>query len=217
MTSAPWHWLEPRASGGEFEHSFCGPVAGSMAPCPNCRAPLLLYDQFDPRDRRLGLGELGVAKVSCVFCWRCALSQAPLHYRLSADGSVELLSFGRGAVEVDFPYPDYPRAFPRAALVLVAPAPRELDALEQIRAGALWHDLEPDLRQLLVPRHRAGPGLAPRDETLPCVLCAKPMDTIAVFGDANLDPRGFSGNDNVEVRFRACPRCATLAASQSSD
>lgn len=43
------------------------------------------------------------------------------------------------------------------------------------------------------------------------------MDTFAIFGDAHLDSRGFSGNDTVEVRFRACPRCATLAASQSSD
>ncbi|MBK8178651.1 MAG: hypothetical protein IPK67_07120 [Planctomycetes bacterium] len=217
MTSPLWHWLEPRASGGEFEHFFCGPAAGSMPPCPNCRAPLLVYAQFDPRDRRLGLGELGVAQVNCVFCWRCALAQAPLHYRLSAEGSVELLSFGRGAVEVDFPYPDYPRAFPRAALVLVEPTPRELGALEQIRAGALWHDLEPDLRHLLVPRHRAGPGLASQVRSHACALCGKAMTGFAVFGNSNLDPRGFTGSESAEVGFQACVACAAVAAVQWCD
>lgn len=101
--------------------------------------------------------------------------------------------------------------------MLVEPTPRELGALEQIRAGALWHDLEPDLRHLLVPRHRAGPGLTDRDGSQGCLLCARPMAAFAVFGDANLDSRGFTGNDTVEVCFRACPRCATIAASQSSD
>lgn len=213
-TGASWHWLRPVAEARGFRHRFCGVAESASCDCTNCGVPLLHYASFDARDPRLGLRELGLALVPCAFCWRCVLAQEPLHYRLSAAGAIELVAFGRGEPVTDFPYPEYPREFPGSALELVEPTPRELSALERIRAGGLWHDLEPDVRHLIVPRHRAGielPGEAPP----PCTLCSRPTRAFATFGDANLDPRGFTGNETVETHFSICADCATVAVVQT--
>jgi hypothetical protein len=104
---------------GGVGHVFCGPCTISGAICPNCAAPLLQFVNFDLSDARIGLAALRARHLPLLFCWRCPLAQAPFAYRLLPDGSVELVACETGKPENDFPYPDYPVAFPPATCDLV--------------------------------------------------------------------------------------------------
>lgn len=219
MERKAWSWLEPTApDAGEHAHVFCGQQRLRGGRCPNCAAALLLYASFDARDARLGLAELGLAELPCLFCWRCELAQAEFQYRLLSGGGLEILRCARGPVQEDFPYEDYPDHFPRGGLRLVRPSREELDALARVRDGALWHDLPESLRHVSIPRHRFGDKIPMPLPTAPgCSICSAPTTPLAAFGDSNFDPRGFTGNDQVQLRFFLCRPCAVVVALQSCD
>jgi len=219
METKAWFWLEPTAAdAGEHAHVFCGEQSLRGGRCPNCAAALLLYARFDARDARLELAELGLPELPCLFCWRCELAQAEFQYRLLADGGLEILRCAHGAVQEDFPYANYPDHFPRGGFRMVVPSREELDALARVRDGAMWHDLPESLRHVMIPRHRFGDKTPePLTGAPDCSICSAGTTLLAAFGDSNLDPRGFTGNDQVQVRFFFCRDCAVVAALQGCD
>lgn len=201
----------------EPQHVFCG---AARAECPNCARPLLQYARLDAGDERLSLQALDAPELPLLFCWRCALAQAPFHYRLESGGTIALTRFERGPVEADFPYPDYPAAFPAAPLRLVPVAPDDARILRFVREGVIdatevWRT-HPDL---VAPRHHA--ASAPQFLTAPpgllCSTCTQPMRFLAGFGDANLDARGFVGEETVQVLFHLCAPCAEIGVVQVCD
>jgi hypothetical protein len=199
-------------------HVFCGAPAARDAECPNCERPLLRYAELESSDPRLGLEALG--RLPLLFCWRCELSQEPLHYRVLSSGAVELTRWARGEVQADFPYPDYPDAFPAGELVLEALDPADEEVLRALRSGEfcateLWRDHP----HLVDPQHHcaASPLYLSEPPRLHCTSCAGPMRFLVAFGDACLDPRGFVGEPGVQVLFFLCSSCREVGVCQVCD
>ncbi len=219
---APGYWLEfaPGEAEPERGHVFCGTHAQPSARCPNCDAPLLQYAALDVRDARLSLRLALDGRLPLLFCWTCALAQDELHYRVEPSGALALLACGRGGVETDFPYSQYPRAFPAGRLTLAPIAPAEQSVIAAANRGEIpgWR-LGHEHPELAAPRHQLGGeplhagGLRPRR----CAGCGEPMPFLAAFGDACLDPRGFTGNPFVQVLFHVCARCTAVCAVQTCD
>lgn len=219
MASTGAYWLvfgSPKHTAGEPRHVFCGP---SGHPCPSCHFPLLRYAELDLSDWRLGQGHGLDGRVELLFCWRCGVSQSPFHYRIGP-GGLESLRFGVGPPETDFPYADYPEAFPASALSLVEVPADELRTLAHAREGKMdITDLWLSRPDLVDPRHHVAPApLFVRDPSgLVCTTCSQPMSFLAGFGDCNLDPRGFVGESTVQVLFYRCGTCQELGAQQVCD
>lgn len=199
-------------------HAFCGATRARGAECPNCERPLLRYAELESSDPRLGLPDLG--RVPLLFCWRCELSQEPLHYRLLSAEAIELRRWGRGGVQEDFPYSGYPDELPESELSLEALSREDERVLRSIRNGELhvtdlWHTHP----HLVEPQHHlsTSPLYLVDPPQLRCTSCAGPMRFLAAFGDACLDPRGFVGEPGVQVLFFLCGDCREVGACQVCD
>lgn len=209
-------------AGSEYQHFFCGSHEVPGAWCPNCNKPLLLFLALDTTDPRLNLKEHPFRILSLFFCWTCNIAQKPLYYQFSVDGSVSLLEYGCGGGEPDFPYEDYPVYFPGAPALLV-PIPDVFQTiLTLLNMGEIYayaiHKRHPDLQK---PRHQVGgePFLVQQnpDYEMICPLCKRRMPFWASIGDDCLDPRGFTGNEWVQVIYNYCQRCRVIGAFQQCD
>lgn len=210
---------DPHPPGG-IGHTFCGPCTVPGAVCPNCSAPLLQFANFDLGDARLRLSALPARRLPLLFCWRCPLAQAPFAYRLLENGSVELVTYGRGQPESDFPFPDYPEAFPSVTCDLLPLTKAQQSMIAELNAGEFIDPAVADGLLLDVLRHQIGgePYLVqPGAGALNCPKCKAELPLLAVIGDDTIDGRGFTGNDYVQVLYFLCSKCAILAAYQSCD
>ncbi len=203
-----------------FGHHFCGEHDIAGAWCPNCDKPMLRLLSLDTSDPRLGLASLGAPLVHLLFCWTCNLAQDATSYRLRNGGGVELLRHRRGGVETDFPYADYPRAFPGRSFELVPVTPAEQALLDTLNAGE-WRadDLPPDAQHLGTPRHQVGgrPLLLQGPPDAPCPECGAPMTFVACCGDETADGGSFAGNAFVQVVFVLCVRDRIVTSFQRCD
>jgi hypothetical protein len=209
---------DPLASGDG--HACCGPCTIRGAVCPNCSAPLLQFVNFDLRDPRLGLSTFRARHLPLLFCWRCPLAQEPFAYRLLEDGGVDLIACGIGEPEIDFPYPDYPAAFPAAKFGLVPLTDAQQATVADLNAGAISDQKLVDGLLLDVPRHQIGgepylvqPGMG----AMVCPKCKVELPLLATIGDDTVDGRGFTGNDYVQVLYFLCANCSVVTAYQTCD
>ncbi len=210
------------AHGSEYRHYFCGPHEVSGAWCPNCAKPLLRFLALDTSDPRLNLKQPSFPVLSLLFCWTCNIAQEPLYYQFREDGSVVLLEWGHGGAQTDFPYENYPVHFPGAPALLV-PIPDVVQTIlmllnvGEINAYAI-HKRHPDLAR---PRHQFGgePLLVQHnpDYEMTCSLCGRRMPFLASVGDDCLDPRGFTGNEWVQVIYHYCEHCRVIGVFQQCD
>ena len=165
--------------------------------CPNCMLPFLQLMNLDVRDPRLGLQSLGLANLPLVFCWRCAVRQGELQYRVNASGQVELQEWRSGAMDPGFPYAGYPVAFAEFQVDL-----KELPA-----------------RRDKKPRHQIGgqPLLLAGDPYLSCSICGKAMVFLASVADSMPSGESVAGNEWVQTVFWLCKGCAVVCVLQDLD
>lgn len=215
------------------QHTFCGAHRIPGAWCFYGDHPLLRLLSLDTADERLGLADLGVPQVHLLYCWRCDVGD--LDYRLERDGSVSV--FGEkewGALlrqrgvdieevrarlrqpETDYPYSGYPAAFPSRSARLVAVAQDDEQALLAAERG---EDVSlPEA--LTTPKHQVGglPYLVQGTSYIPaCPGCGADMAFVATIADDCGDPRGFVGNEWVQVVFFLCADCKRVHALNMAD
>lgn len=210
----------------KFGHQFCGAHNIAGANCPNCQKPLLRFLTLDTTDERIGLSQLGERRIHCLFCWTCNIAHEPFYYKHHDDGSIALIEYGKDGVEVDFPYEDYPSAFPEASVTLLEIASDAQKAIQSVNAGRLkissWRDKHPDLFGC---QHQIGgePFLIQRnpnyatERDIRCPECKKSTPFFVSIADDCLDERGFTENDGVQVIFNLCRQCLTMCAFQQCD
>lgn len=210
-------------TGTRYKHSFCGPNDLPNAVCPNCTKPLLRFLSIDTHDTRLGLSDVANGQLSLYYCWTCNVAQAPFYYSMTEDGGVTLLEYGPGGACLDFPYVDYPTAFPGAPAVLLemtGEAQRLIQAFHEDDEFT-WEDIPEGLRYLIDCRHQIGgePFLIQRnpEEQMACCRCHRRMPFLAAIGDDCLDARGFTGNVAVQVLYFYCTNCHVIGAFQQCD
>lgn len=148
------------------------------------------------------------------------MAQAPFAYRLLENGSVELVIYGTGRPESDFPYPEYPAAFPSVTCDLLPLTKAQQAMIAELNAGEFVEPAVADGLLLDVPRHQIGgepylvqPGMGAMD----CPTCKTELPLLATIGDDTIDGRGFTGNDYVQVLYFLCSTCAVVAAYQTCD
>ena len=217
-----------RETSTQFGHYFCGAHAIAGADCPNCQKPLLRFLTLETSDKRVGLSHLGERQIHCLFCWTCNIAHESFYYKHNSDASVSLLEYGEGGVETDFPYDDYPIAFPGASVNLIEISEDAQKAMKSVNVGRLkissWRDKHPDLFGC---RHQVGgqPFLIQRNpdyeigRDIRCPECKNRMPFLAAIANDCLDERGFAGEEGagVQVLFNLCRACLTLHAFQQCD
>jgi len=216
----PSGWLVRTDSGAGENHYACGEHEIAGAVCPNCDKPMLRMLLLDTSDERLGLSRLDVPFVHLLFCWTCELAQSRLVYRLLPSGGVELLRYGTGGVESDFPYENYPPFF-QGADVCLQPVPvSEARTIAALSDGSLsMTKLPAKQRHLSRPRDQVGgnPLFLQGSPAVVCPECSEPMSFLACCADETPDGRGYTGNDFVQVVFMLCERDRVVSCFQECD
>lgn len=204
---------------GKYNHVFCGPHDVKGTDCPNCKKPLLRFLSLDARDKRLEMADMGLKTVDLLYCWTCDVSGwPPFWYQMKKDGSIKILKYNKSNREKDFPYKKYPDYFPKRPARLVKVTARQQKILRKINSGdfntACKH---PDLDE---PRHQVGgePYLVQKWlDAYKCIKCNRRMSLIASIADNCVDPRGFAGNEFVQVLYHLCRKCRIIQAHHEVD
>lgn len=148
----------------------------------------------------------------------------PFYYRVNSDRTITLLQYRKGPATPEWPYPNYPDAFPEARARLFRLTEEVQDAMRALHLGEEadylndedeWPDF-PDLDYILGHDewHQVG-GESYNCygwHTMPCPLCSGPMPFLAHIVDKCADPRGFVGGRDWDVLFHACTKCFVLGA-----
>lgn len=205
----------------EPTHMFCGSNCNPTTVCPNCEKPLLRYLSLNPLDEKLELGALLKRSIDLYFCWRCPLAQSLFTYRLVGEDGIKILKIALGQAEIDFPYANYPEAFPSRRCCL-SPLPdhaiKNIVLCNENRLGEIPAD---ESIHLLKPAHQVG-GVPILLQPYPsngisCIGCGNEMPILASMGDDSGDGLGFTGNSYVQVIFCFCGQCRIVSAYQSCD
>lgn len=207
-------------SARNHDHRFCGDHRIEGAVCPNCDKPMLRVMSLDTADARLELQDLGVPAVHLLFCWTCNLAQGESAYELREDGGIRWVSYLRGGVERDFPYPDYPPAFPGTGLELEALSREDQATLIRLNEGSLDPSkLDVSRAPLCQPAHQIGgePFFVQSPPAELCPVCWEPMLFLASVADATLDGRGFTGNSGVQQLYMLCRKDRIVTTLQQCD
>jgi thiol-disulfide isomerase/thioredoxin len=210
----------------EFSHIFCGSHSVEGAWCPNCQKPLLRFLALDTNDPMLGLEKTPFQWLSLFFCWTCEIAQTPFYYCFAANGDVQLLKYGEGGVQLNFPTENYPTYFPQAHFRF-----KPLTEKEQITIKRLNRDQIDEGKPLHLnrPEHQIGgePFLVQKNpdfqtdawgkKTLTCPKCKKLMPFLVAIGEKTRGKQGFSGNEYVQVIFNYCQRDRIICAFQQCE
>lgn len=207
---------------GTFEHIFCGAHSVSGALCPNCHKPLLRFFSLVIADPNLQLDDDWGTHLHLFFCWTCNVSQQAFFYAQESETTIAILECGLGGMEQDFPYENYPTAFPAANAWLVKIEQTEQALLQDLNreTTGIWQVPE-TMSYIARPNHQyAGePFLVQRniDVSQVCPQCCHEMTLLISVADDNLDVRGFTGNSFVQVLFFVCESCRVVGAIQQCD
>lgn len=220
---------DKRKTAPRYQHVFCGEHEIPGAHCYVADHPMLRFLSLDTRDPRLGLDLGPIRFVHLLYCWSCDVGNVAYH--LSEDG-VEMLGekefladlrkrrltlarFRKQlAASSDYPYADYPTAFPRRDARLVAVTSASEARQHRIELGT------EEAPRGVVAHHQVGglPHLAQGASYVPeCEECEKPMAFVAAIADDCVDPRGFVDNSGVQVLYFLCVPCRRIQGTNVCD
>lgn len=225
------HSHKDMALNQRYTHTFCGQHDISGAQCPNCRKPLLCFLQLDVRDPRLLIQNSVGTSLSLLYCWTCqGAGGSTFFYRNIDQSKVIILEYGITPFTKGFPYKNYPIYFPKARALLHQLKPDVQQYIRRLnREDFAEYELPEQYQDLDVPRHQIGgePYLIQHNPdyifdkvygvSMDCPICGNLMPFFAAIGDHCTDPRGFTGNEFVQVLFHYCSQCCVVAAFNQCD
>jgi hypothetical protein len=218
-------------------HVFCGRHSVPGAWCPNCDKPFLRFLTLDLSDPLIQLRPPG-EHLSLLYCWTCPVAQEDFYYQCRIDGSISILSCGKGRPSTQFPYGDYPMFFPERNVRLVDIPRRTQELFCRANAAKLastYSDVGgmptfenaptvPCHEALVLvggmePSHQIGgqPLLLDTYWPMRCPQCQRRMPFLASIGDQSGTQTGFTGNPFVQVLYHYCPSCRCVGAYQQTD
>ena len=138
----------------------------------------------------------------------------PFYYSFAANGEVQLMKYGEGGVQLNFPTENYPIFFPQAYFKLQPLTKKEQTTIKELNRDEIDEVvIDSKTPHLSRPEHQIGgePYLVQKDpdfqtdawgkETLTCPKCKKLMPFLAAIGEKTKGKQGFSGNEYVQVIF----------------
>lgn len=202
-------------------HYFCGSHQIMGASCPNCHKPLLRFLSINLADKRLSLTSSLFKNLPLFFCWTCNIAQELFYYKVINDSTINIIKYKKGGVETDFPYSDYPTFFPGRQAFLEEIPDNVQHILSRLNAREIDEaDVMEQYPTFCKPRHQLGGEpylIQPELSSVGCPMCKDRMPFLASIGDDCVDPRGFTGNEYVQVLFFYCKRCSVIGAFQQCD
>jgi hypothetical protein len=233
-TFSPGSWLlTDDSTPDDAPHRFCGAHDIPGAICIHGH-PLLRLFSLATSDPALGLGDLGIPFVHLLCCWRC--DATTVDYLLTPDGGVDVFAAERRAAwlksleqrgidvaahvarmdsrATDYPYEEYPFAFPgRPVRLQPLTATEQEELLDRELNGS-------SAARRLRARHQVGglPYLAQGSDFVPtCAGCGEKTIFFASVADDCTDPRGFTGNSGVQMVYFLCPGCRRVSGFNVCD
>lgn len=215
------YFAVPRNGPSEPPHShlLCGRTALRGAISPNSGRPLLQLLALNTSDERLDPPRSRLTALPLLYSWTCPISEGVFSYRVTTD-HVDLIVFDSGDPYEDFPYEDYPVAFPGQPVELVPLTGVEQDAILRLNTTDVPFAERERFADLDKPRHQVGgvPRLLqpPMDE-MKCPSCGARMPFLASIANENGTLRGFADNDFVQVIYHLCRACVVLSCYHMVD
>lgn len=215
------YYLEFKKS--RFAHAIGGrnELPGAVCNGHKCDRPFLRLLTLDLKDPKLSF--IPALKhgpsLPLLYCWPCGGEPT---YRLDPSGRITVIGRSSTGREKDFPYPDYPEAFPKRAASLV-PVPAEIQLrIREANAGTIDPGLKfsRKLASHMEPHHHIGgaPYLVQGDrEPGPCPQCGEPMPVLASASSESGSERGFVDDPFTQVVFEYCSSCRIVSATHESD
>ncbi|GEM_PF-6184789 len=161
----------------------------------------------------------GFPDVPLLYSWTCAICEGRFTYKYLGYG-IDILKYIPGEAYSDFPYEAYPDAFDQIAVNLIPLTQQQQRAIISINNPDSL-DSSPQFSYLAVPRHQIG-GIpyfipaSPSNSTCPC--CGEKMSFFASIGDDTFsDPRGFAGNEFVQLIYEICVACKVVSVDNFCD
>ena len=216
------YFLEPQMKGSLSTSMLGGAYHLSGALSPNSGKPLLQLASIYVADGVLECKGWKFPRIQLLYSWTCAICEGAFSYRYSESG-INIIKYVSGDAYSDFPYENYPETFGEVPLDLVPITPEEQVIIEKINSAPtdLCLDLSVQFPNLSVPRHQVGgiPYLLIGDLlNTHCPCCTKEMSFFATIGNNSFsDPRGFTGNNFVQLVFEICPECNVISVNNFSD
>lgn len=203
------------------KNQFCGENRLMGGLCANCSKPLLLFARLSPEIFSADSSFDAISQINLVYCWTCAIAEETFFYKICGPDSIEIVQYKKGKLVEGFPYVDYPEYFPEGVLKSSRIHYDVQSLIQDINSGEKDEiDVEKKYEETLKPSHQIGgePYLIDgKLEKIYCPECGMLMPFFASIGDDCLDPRGFTGNDYVQVIFLICISCCILGAYQRCD
>lgn len=202
-------------------HTLGGKCELDGAISPNSGRPLLQLAQLSTGTSELLPLAFPTPKLPLLYGWSCAISEGPLHYRVT-EQRVELVGFRKGEAYDDFPYEGYPDFFPEISMQSVELTADEQAAIDVAnRDGINFSTLTEELERILRPNHQIGGSPYVGAEIrlqYKCRICNGNMNFVASIGnDCVSDKRGFMGNDYAQLLYFICDTCYLICAENVCD
>jgi hypothetical protein len=175
---------------------------------------------IDKRDPRTDLDSYSFPRVELLFSWTCEIAQDIFVYEHSSPDAVHLLKYKRGPAYEDFPYQEYPIAFPARRFLLRPLSDEEQSIVLARNRGALeTSDPRNDRVDLTRPQHQIGgvPQLSQQLRDLVCPKCSSPMPFFASVCDETMTERPFVETEFVQLIYHLCRGCRVVSVYVDSD
>lgn len=221
---AKGYFLEPQLKQSMNDHVLGGECTLKGALSPNSGRRLLQLASFYVAEGTIECKDWKLPRIPLLYSWTCAICEGKFSYRC-LENEIQIVESISGESYSDFPYENYPDGFSEMSVRLNPITGEEQNAIQEINMAPSNSDLSFDLSarfpNLSTPRHQVG-GVPyylagePADAQCPC--CGKDMFFFAEIGNKSFsDPRGFMGNDFVQLIFTVCPDCNVVAVDNFSD
>jgi hypothetical protein len=209
--------IEMTNDNNDFSHHLCGKSQLHNAVSPNSGKPLLCLLSLDAKDKQLGIDFKNEPRIDLLYSWSCTIAEGDFSYRIIS-GKIEIISYEKGSYYDDFPYPNYPDAFPPISVGLEEVSEIEESIVKSLNRNKDYR-LRPEYKYLTTPYHQIGgePYFVQDYKSEKCPRCGDEMAFFATIGNENGYSLGFSNNEYVQVIFQLCSSCLVFLAYNVCD
>ena len=218
------YFIKASPAGQNGSHIIGGACTFANAISPNSGRPLLQVASICLADPKLPNTALQIPVIPLLYGWTCALCESTFAYKIQHH-NIEILQYLAGPAHDDFPYANYPQAFPAIKVELCAIPAATQGVIHQLNSASDM-DTRSHLSlanpKLSTPRHQLGGEpyfLQGYPAATPCPQCKDHMYFLAAFGNDTLNgsKQGFVNNDFVQLIYEICPSCTIVAVNNYAD
>lgn len=193
---------------GPFDHTFGGPTLEKGAICEGCPEPMHLIFSFNPADRNFPIQIDGTRSFRLFYPIQYNCSS--IWYRTRGDSDIEIVQQPEKEWSSEFPYPGYPKWYPKRRVRLDRPRRLRLRDDELRSFQKAYGDQSQDPLNLVEWACGLSQG-APRSTCINPECRRQPMVLFAIIPVDDLFGFDLAWPDsNGKLTYEICPRCSMI-------